>query len=70
MEVSGENVFELEDASTTEEALTPVATLYLVNRQKLFDLPNPKVSVASTGVKSVHMEQMSLLDKMDARRLN
>ena len=69
MEVSGENVFELEDVSTTEEVPTPVVTLDSVIRQKLFALPNPKVSVVRTGEKSTRVEQMMVLEKMDARGL-
>ena len=44
-------------------------TLDSVNRQKLFDFLNPKVSIARTGAKSACMEEMLLLKKMDARRL-
>ena len=39
-----------------------------VNLQKLFDLPNPKVFLSRNGVKSIHMEHVSLLVKIDARR--
>ena len=52
MKVARENLLELEDVSTTEEVPTPAVTLDSVNRQKLFDLPNPKASVARTGSKS------------------
>ena len=65
-------VLDLEDASITiEEAKTPVvnANVNEVSCQKLINLPSTKVALARTGVKSMHMEQMFLLGKMDARRL-
>ena len=49
MEVAGDKVFGLEDASTTEEASTPIVTLDSVTRHKSLELPNPKVSIASAG---------------------
>ena len=51
MEVLGENILELEDASTTEEASTPVVTLDSATRQKLLEFPAPKVSMSRTGTK-------------------
>ena len=69
MEVGGDNVFELEDASTIEEVSNPVVTLDSVILQELFDLPNPKASEVRTSAKSTRMHQMMLLEKMDARRL-
>ena len=68
----GVKVFKLKDASTTiEEVPTPVATSSLdeASCQKLLGFSAPKVSLARTGIKSMHMEQMLLLGKMDARRL-
>ena len=70
-EVDGNNAFELEDASTTiKEAPTHVATasLDLVSCEKFLDLPAHKVSLESTGIKSVRVEQMFVLGKMDAHR--
>ena len=69
--VDGDNALELEDASTTEEAPTPVATASLDSLlcHKFLDLPAPKVALSRTGVKSMRMEQMLLLRKMDVRRL-
>ena len=69
MEVGGDNVFELEFTSTTEEVSTHVVTLNSVIRQKLFYLPNPKASIARTSVKYVCMELMMLLENIDARTL-
>ena len=51
MENVGYNVFELEDASTIEEAPTPFVTLDSVTHQKLLELPNLKASAARTGTK-------------------
>ena len=58
MEVSRDSVFRLEDVSMTKEAPMPVVTLDSENRQKLFDLPNPKPSTARASVNSACMEQM------------
>ena len=46
-----------------------VVTLDSVNFQKLIDLPNLKASLSRNDFKSTRMEEMSLLGKMDARRL-
>ena len=71
-EAGGDESFKLEDTSETiEEALTHAATASIDEalHQKILGLPAPKVSLASTSVKSIRMEQMLLLGKMDARRL-
>ena len=54
--VDGDKACELEDASTTEEVPTPVATLDSVKFQKLIDLPTLKAYLSRTGVKSACME--------------
>ncbi len=67
-----DKLFELEDASTTiEEVTTHVAAASLdsVLCQNFLDLPLPKESLASTGFKSIRMEQMLLLVKMDVHKL-
>ena len=56
MEVAGENVFNLEDASAIEEASAPAVALDLVTRQKSLESPTSKASIARTGTKSIHME--------------
>ena len=65
----GDKVFELEDASTTEEVLTPVVTLDSVIRQKLIDFTTPKSSLSINDVKSMRMDQILLLGKIDVHRL-
>ena len=67
-----DKTFELEDASTTtEEVPIPFATSSIDKElcQKLLDLPAPKASLERTCIKSMHMGQILLLRKMDARRL-
>ena len=68
----GDNVLELEDASTTiEEAPIHVATTSTdeASCQKFLDFPSTKVALERTGVTSTHAEQMLLLGKMGARTL-
>ena len=36
---------------------------------KLLNFPSPKVALARTCIKAMHMEQILLLGEMDARRL-
>ena len=69
MKVAGDNMFKWKDAPTIEEESKPIVNLDSVTRQKLFELTNPKVSVARTSAKSIFMEQMTLLEKMDHCRL-
>ena len=51
MEFAGNIMLELEDVSSMKEASTPVVSLDSVTRQKLLELPNPKVSIPRTGTK-------------------
>ena len=67
--VDRDKVFELEDASTTEEVPNHVATLNSALCQKLLDLSAPKLFLSMTSVKSMCMEQVLLLVKMDVRIL-
>ena len=63
MEVAGDSMLELEHASIIEESSMHVVTLDSLTRQKLLELPTPKVSMPRTGVKSIRMEQIILLEK-------
>ena len=65
-------VFGLEEATEIfDEAQTHVASINLNEApcDKLINLPSPKFSASMTGVKSTCMEQMTLLKKMDPKRL-
>ena len=65
-------LFELEEATEiVDELQTYVASINLNEAlsDKLIDFPSPKVSASRKGIKSMHMEQMMLLKKMDPKRL-
>ena len=63
MDVSRENVFEVETVPSHVVALDEET------RAKLVKLPKPKVSQTRKGITSTWMAQMALLDQMDPRRL-
>ena len=63
--------FELEESTqTVDEAQTPVTpvNMHEVMCNKLLNLSSPKVALSRTGIKSMCMEQMLLLGKMDPLR--
>ena len=65
-------VFELEESTwIVDEVQTPVAWTNLDELlcDKLINLPPPKVSVLRSGIKSQHIENMTLLKKIDPKRL-
>ena len=63
MDVSRENVFEVETVPSHVVALDEET------RAKLVKLPKTKVSQTRIGIISTCMEQMVLLDQIDPRRL-
>ena len=68
----GDRVYELEEAlETVDEVQNPVGSANTDEAlsDKLLNFPSPKVSLSRTGVKSIRIEQMMLLKKMDPRRL-